>query len=149
MNPVSVTIALTGGLIVLTIIAVQNKQVKIPNSNSVITQPSIQPNIIISPTPSANPQPSVTDNINDLQYPESKQISSDTWESSDSPQTVTEWYKQKIQSLGMNTTSFVQTSTNGNVLNKLVGSDGKEEIEVQITKSNKAQGVEIKLNVNN
>ena len=59
-----------------------------------------------------------------------------------------DWYKEKIKALGMNTTSFVQTKTNGDVLNKLVGSRGQQKVEVEIIKNNREQEVKIKLNVN-
>jgi hypothetical protein len=54
---------------------------------------------------------------------------------SDSPQSVTDWYKNRINNFGMNVTSFVTTSVNGRVLNKLVGSSGKVEVRVEINKT--------------
>jgi len=61
---------------------------------------------------------------------------SSVFESNDDPDLITNWYKEKIKSLGMNSKSFVQTKTNGNVLNKLVGARGDKEIRVGIVKKN-------------
>ncbi len=56
-------------------------------------------------------------------------------ESTDDSDAITDWYKNKIESLGYNAKSFVKTKTNGNVKNSLVGADGKTEIRVEITKA--------------
>ncbi|MDO8498394.1 MAG: hypothetical protein Q7S44_01265 [bacterium] len=71
-----------------------------------------------------------------------------SFKSSDDTTAITNWYREKIKSLGMSTTSFVQTNTNGNVLNKLVGSDGQKEIEVEISKKSSSKEAKIVLNVN-
>lgn len=52
----------------------------------------------------------------------------------DSPDKVTSWYQDKIKSEGMSATSFVKTSTNGNVLNKLVGAGSEMKVTIEITK---------------
>ena len=54
--------------------------------------------------------------------------------SNDDVDVVTNWYKDKIKSLGMNVTSFVVTKTNGNVLNKLAGASSTSKVEVEIRK---------------
>ena len=61
-------------------------------------------------------------------------------ESSDDPKKITDWYKQKI-AVEMNVKSFVTTTTNGEVLNKLLGADGNKEIRVEITKKSNEQKV--------
>lgn len=80
-------------------------------------------------------------------YPNSQQINISTnriiLESLDSPTAITDWYKDKIKSLGMSATSFVQTSTNDNVLNKLVGSSGNQQVRVEISKPAAALKVKI------
>ena len=77
-------------------------------------------------------------NVSDFRYPSSTQISSSDnnlkLESSGDPQVITDWYKEKIRSLGFKSKSFIQTSTNGNVLNKLVGGLGDDEVKVDIEK---------------
>ena len=90
--------------------------------------------------------------MSDFQYPRSIIISLNsnfaTFESSDDPKKITDWYKNKIKDMGMNTTSFVQTSTNGNVLNKLVGADGNQKVRVEINKHNNSAIVKIVVVVN-
>lgn len=52
----------------------------------------------------------------------------------DNPTTITNWYKDKIKTMGMNTTSFVMTNTNDNVLNKLAATNGSLNVQVEIKK---------------
>lgn len=113
-------------------------------SLSPINSPTTTPTITISvKTPVNSPTPSIftspKNEISDFVYPNSKINSQNNdslnLESSDSPQTITDWYKNKIQGLGMSAKSFIQTNTNGNVLNKLVASNGRQETSVEITKS--------------
>lgn len=90
-----------------------------------------------------------TENIN-WQYPNSTLLEKDgqlTFQSMDDTTTITNWYKERIKSLGLNATSFVQTKTNGNVLNKMVGSNGQTEIEVEVSKKNNQPEVLIVLDV--
>lgn len=93
-----------------------------------------------NPTSSNNPTPIPNTNTssNAFIYPNSIQISSSgevvTLESSDSPSVITDWYKNKIKEQGMKTTSFVTTSTNGNVLNKLAGASSTQNVQITITK---------------
>ena len=84
-----------------------------------------------SSTPASNSQPAAGDWI----YPNSTQLEANKWRSSDDPQVITNWYKSKIEALGMNAKSFVQTNTNGQVLNKLVAANGNSKISVEISKS--------------
>lgn len=87
--------------------------------------------------------------FSDLKYPNSEStvsnIDSAFYESTDDPDTITNWYKGKIRSFGMNTKSFVQTKTNGNVLNKLAAANGNREINIEITKKNGEPKVKIKV----
>jgi len=77
--------------------------------------------------------------ISKFQYPGASVSSSSNnrleLTTNDSSKTVTDWYKNQINSLGMNTKSFVTTSANDNIVNKLVAADGKDEIRVDITKA--------------
>jgi len=110
-----------------------------------------------SPTPSI-PQPTKPQSqpipkdetlLSKLQYPNATKESSGentlVLRSNDDPNSITDWYKEKIIGLGMNTKSFVKTRTNDNVLNKLVGADGKQEIRVEITKQADSSTTEIKV----
>ena len=107
------------------------------------------------PTPSSNNSqvaiPSQIFNLSDFKYPNSSQAGSEgngiKLESSDNPDTVTNWYKEKIRSLGFKSKSFVQTSSNGNILNKLVAASENKEIRVEIEKSANSAKVLIKVSL--
>ncbi len=90
----------------------------------------------LSPTPAS---PALREGINNFIYPNSSNITGDgdisSMESADKPQIITDWYKEKIKSMGMKATSFVQTTTNGNVLNKLAGANNSFGIVVEIRKA--------------
>lgn len=111
-----------------------------------------------TPTPSATPSPSSnnsqvtikqavkdnsstsqTFNLSDFKYPNSSQVGSVAngikLESSDDPKIVTDWYEEKIKSLGFKSKSFVKTNTNGQILNKLVAASVDKEVRVEIEKS--------------
>lgn len=117
-------------------------------SNNPISKVSNTPVLALTLTPSPSPSPSKIYNLttptvqsySDLQYPNSRQTGSNDasliFESTDDPDLITNWYKEKIRDLGMNSKSFVQTKTNGNVLNKLVGARGDKEVRVEIVKKN-------------
>lgn len=105
---------------------------------SEIVTPSVT-KVVATPSPTPIPAGSQASGIkSSLFYPGASIISQSSNEfvlqSSDSPDTITPWYKEKIKSMGMSSKSFVTTKTNGNVLNKLVGADGKNEIRVEISK---------------
>ena len=109
--------------------------------------PSPQPTVV-PPTATATSKPNQqSQSVSDFQYPSSTVVSisvnTATFESTDDPKKITDWYKDKIKSIGMKTTSFVQTSTNGNVLNKLVGANGNKEVRVEISKQNNNAVVKI------
>ena len=119
------------------------------------------PSPTLTPTPSEENQPTAipptstpttrpdqpSQSISDFQYPSSSIISKTNFqtnlESTDDPKKITDWYKEKIKSIGMKATSFVQTNTNGNVLNKLVGATGNQEVRIEITKQNNNAVVKI------
>lgn len=120
----------------------------VPATNPVTTQKPLPPSP--DPTDRQTYSSAPANNLEEFNYPNSTQTSlsedSVTLKSRDDSGVITNWYKNKIKNLGMNTTSFINTSTNGNILNKLVGSDGKREIVVEITKKNNNEEVEIELN---
>ncbi|OGH19319.1 MAG: hypothetical protein A3D74_01540 [Candidatus Levybacteria bacterium RIFCSPHIGHO2_02_FULL_37_13] len=115
-----------------------------PNDTPTIVPPTLTP----TSTPASTNIPNFDNQTNaDFKYPNSTTISqsgSETaYESSDDPKKITDWYKKKIKSIGMKATSFVQTSTNGNVLNKLVGASQNQEVRVEISKQNNSSLVKI------
>jgi hypothetical protein len=80
-------------------------------------------------------------------YPDSSVISRDGsqlhLESDAESDTITEWYKTKIASSGMNVKTFAKTKANDKVLNKLVATDGVEQIAVEISRQSGADTVKI------
>ncbi len=102
-------------------------------------------NIIITLEPTKTTSSSAIDSQTFI-YPGAKVISTSgkvTLESTDSPNTITDWYKNKIKEQGMNTTSFVTTSTNGKILNKLAGANTNKNVEIEITKESNESTVHI------
>lgn len=121
-------------------------------------QPTLTPTSTPTPKPTSSPIPkpsesssnvevkqevkddsstNVNFNLSDFRYPDSSQLESTdrlVLESSDDPKTITDWYKDKIRNLGFKSKSFVQTSTNGNILNKLVGASSNKQVKVEIEK---------------
>src|SRR3990172_11371851 len=99
-----------------------NQQTQTP-SPTTTSSPSISRETSASPIPTPKSTSAVVSS-QAFQYPNSVQVRSEnnstTYESSDDPNLITNWYKDKIKSLNMNAKSFVTTKTNGNILNKLV-----------------------------
>jgi len=93
-------------------------------------------------TPAAATQTVV---VNSWVYPNSILVKDNIYQSSDDPATITNWYKNKINTSGMNVTSFVVTSTNNNVLNKLAGGSSTEKFSVEISKKQNDQKTTIRL----
>lgn len=91
-----------------------------------------------SPSPALNTN-NANQGINEFKYPGAKVISEDsgnlTLESPDQPGPITDWYKQKISSKNMNTTSFIVTSQNNSVSNKLVASNSNLQVKIDIERS--------------
>ncbi|MBI2008461.1 hypothetical protein HYS82_02285 [Candidatus Amesbacteria bacterium] len=101
----------------------------VPVTVTLIPSPTKIPvTVTVTLTPSRFP-------VTDWQYPGSARVSSNTYESSDSPDKITDWYQDKIKQLGLNTKTFVRTKTNDRVLNKLVAAGKSLEIRVEITKN--------------
>jgi len=91
--------------------------------------------------------PAVNQNIDAFIYPNgsvvNRENSSFTIESNDTPEQIVDWYRSKINEHDMNSTSVVQTNTNGNVLNKLAASSSTLSIEVEISRSNSSNTTKI------
>lgn len=105
-------------------------------------------NPTLKPTPTAaifhqsnspTPNPTTNNSNSDWRYPNSTVVSGSgnniTLTSSADPSAITDWYKQKIQSLGMNTRSFVTTNSNNNVLNKLAAAGNSGSINIEIKRN--------------
>lgn len=113
--------------------------------------PTTAPTTIPSPTPTEVEQNQVKSNstLSQLKYPGAKELSKtdDTliMESSDNPQTITNWYKEKIRSENMNTKSFVTTKANDKVLNKLSAVGNGKNVSIEISKASNSSIVTIKV----
>jgi hypothetical protein len=116
-----------------------------PKTQSPIPMSSPSPvSILKQGSPSPSPTPLVftnqgQDSLQSWYYPNASSQSSSPGEanltSTDDSQTITTWYKNKIQGQQMNVTSFIQTNTNNNVLNSLVAANSQQEIRIEIKKS--------------
>lgn len=119
---------------------------------SPINQPTLTPapTVALTPIPSSVPSPA-RPNTNSFIYPGSMKVSGEennlVLQSSDDPQTITNWYKEKITNMSMSAKSFVQTSTNGNVLNKLAGANSSIKINVEISKKSNEGIVKISVSL--
>ena len=94
--------------------------------------------------PSATPIPTPP-SLSSYTYPGSKTITTAPakleLESTDSVQKITDWYKNRVDELNFNAKAFAQTSTNGEVFNKLSAAKPGEKIEVSIKKSQTTSNV--------
>ncbi len=70
-----------------------------------------------------------------------------TLTSADDPQIITEWYKAKIKEYSLNTRSFVQTKTNGNVNNVLVASNSSDKISISIKRKSEDSTVFVDVSI--
>jgi len=105
-------------------------------------------NLIVISTPTvtketSTPLPTSANANSDIQlqtykYPDSSVANSSSnslsLQSDASANSITDWYKETINANGFNVTSFVVTSTNDNVLNKLAAAKSGQNIEVEIGK---------------
>jgi len=93
--------------------------------------------------------PPEPNNLKTLTYPAAKVVNSDersiALESSDNVSNITNWYKQQINKQGMQTTSFIQTSTNGETFNSLIGTSTGTKIQVSVLKSPASPTVRIEI----
>lgn len=115
--------------------------------------PSLNPTLTPSPVPSLNPTP--TPNVvkvlglSTWSYPNARITLSGTntlsLESSDNADVVTAWYKNEIKQKGYGTTSVIQTSTNGRVINKIVAAKSNETVTIEITKDTPSSPTIIKI----
>ncbi|MBI4136613.1 hypothetical protein HY469_00970 [Candidatus Roizmanbacteria bacterium] len=101
--------------------------------------PTNSPTSTTIPTPTATPH--TTNNTTTLSswiYPgtniQSQPDNRIVMTSSESSDTITDWYKSKIQSSGYSAKTTVTTKSNGNVNNVLAGAKNNEEIKIEIIK---------------
>lgn len=122
-------------------------------------QPTKKPTVTPETKPSYTPIPNISNNtstisiaLSDFQYPGSSVSSSTSTKleliSNEKAFSITDWYKNKISALGMNAKSFVTTTTNGVVVNKLVAAGKGTEVRVDITASSSSSPVKIIVEIN-
>lgn len=123
-------------------------------SETLTPSPTATPTLILSPQPTPTPSKAPISqifNLEDFKYPSSKQISclenNCLLESNDNHDLITNWYEEKIKSLGFKSKSFVKTSSNGKVLNKLVGGMSDREVRVEIEKLSGESKISIKVSL--
>lgn len=150
------------GIMAITIVSIiittgkTEVQKKIVINKDIVEKFSPTPTNPLTPTPKITKIPTQPPLVstpektgNSLQYPNSLKIETrgnfSIYESTNPPDQVTNWYKEKIKSMNMNAKSFVSTNTNGNILNKLVGVSGNNEIRVEISKNKNSSLVKIKI----
>lgn len=147
-------------LVLALVVMGKTQEIKTSEKQRIVAKDTPTPLLTPLPTQAENnnsqgtlptPTPKPTLATSSFEYPNSRRIRVEgeimVLETQDSPQVVTNWYKEKIRQLNMNAKSFVQTTTNGDVLNKLAGSDGKIEVRVEITKKKDQQVVMINVSV--
>lgn len=61
--------------------------------------------------------------------------------------TITDWYKSKIELSNMNVKTFVKTNANNKVLNKLVATNGNFQIDIEINRETQGDAVKIEVNL--
>jgi hypothetical protein len=135
-----------------------------PTPSPTITPSPTQREALLTPSPTPSPRATTmaqinnsvsnsnatsNNDLNQFRYPNGKTISSSSTEikieSPDSPDKITDWYKEKIKGLGMNTQSFVTTNTNNNVLNSLAAAGNGINIKIEIKKDAGASFTSIKI----
>lgn len=121
---------------------------------AVLTEPSDNPGeteiedkeLVASSSTLSSPIPAPV-SLKEYVYPNSRELKSNSkgfvLESSDSAQLITDWYKNKINSLEFNARSFTQTNTNGEILNKISAAKPGENLEVTIKKDQTTSKVKI------
>ena len=144
-----VVIAVATVLVLVGAIFARTNQSNEPTFESFETQEVLSDSSEPTPVPTQTQTP-LTD-ITQFRYPGSFIVSLTgttlSLESSENTDKITDWYKEKIKNQGMNVKTFVVTKTNDNVLNTLVGADGKKEIRVEIKKNSEEQTTHILLTV--
>jgi hypothetical protein len=84
--------------------------------------------------PTATPTIGQSPASGSYQYPGSTSQGNGIYTTTDSPTTVTQWYKDAISRDGYSSTTVVQMSTNGVTYNKLIAGKSGKQISIEIKK---------------
>jgi hypothetical protein len=151
MFPIIIGVLILAGVgFIFNIVSGEDTKVELTSSpgptQTMSPSPSYSPTPTLKPTTSSLP---VVLEVNPIYftYPRATLVETSStylkYQSMDDPETITNWYKAKIEQQNLRTTSFVKTTSNGKVLNKLVGSNGQVEIEVEVEKQPNSPTVSI------
>ena len=136
-------------VVIVIVSAVFARPTKAPEVLSTTSEPSPAP----QETPVLTIAPTIVPKgtIFQLQYPGSTVAASTSTtlilNSSEDPDKITDWYKEKIKAGGYNVKSFVTTKTNGEVLNKLAGANGGGEVNITVSQASVGSNIEISVNL--
>jgi hypothetical protein len=123
-------------------------------TNSPVPSQTSASHAIATVLPHSTPLPvknTIQSNSNDFIYPDSTLISSSpekiSLSSTDNPDTITNWYKDKLKSMNFNINSFITTRANQKTQNKLVSSDSRNSYVVDISQQNTSNPVYITISI--
>jgi len=118
-----------------------------------IVDSSGTPVLTLLPTPTSTPKPAVEStpllslSTKGYVYPGAAVISENDntieMQSSSDTDEITDWYSEKLMSLGMNVNTRVKTRANDKVLNKLVVSGTSGKVSVEVSKEDGSSQVRI------
>ena len=108
-----------------------------PTETATLGEPKLTPEESSTPEETFAPiPPTPSQGISQFFYPGASVVfqsaTTTSLTSSDDSGKITDWYEEKIKSMGFSAKAFVKTSSNSNVLNKLSGVKGGEEVRVEI-----------------
>jgi|GEM_PF-4634704 len=81
-------------------------------------------------------------------YPNSSLVGEGVYESGDSPDKITQWYRKKIDLYGYDTRNFIKTSSNDDVKNVIAATKGNQKIDIEISKSGDSEFTRIEIELN-
>lgn len=115
--------------------------------------PTVAPVVLETPTPIApTSTPNVQSSVEMWLYTgavtdKSVGSSSLSFTTRDSAKAVATWYKNKMNELGYNSKSVIQTQSNEKVLDKLSGSGSRGSVAIEISQDNASAPVKVVVNV--
>jgi hypothetical protein len=127
---------------------------KVENSVSFSSpSPAITPTASPTSFPTLSPRNNISNqrDISDYIYPNSR-VNSRTHDSldltsTDNPDTIANWYKDRIKSKNMNVNTFVMTKSNDKVVDKLVGQSQSASVNIEINKEAGDSTVTMKVHI--
>ncbi len=81
-------------------------------------------------------------------YPNSSLVGEGIYKSGDSPDKITQWYREKIDFYGYDARNFIKTSSNDNVKNVITAAKGNQKINIEISRSGDSEFTRIEIEQN-